>query len=94
MYQVVVFHHAEEEHVDEFLRFMGLVTEAVAGADGLIEFTTWREAGSSRLIAISRWTSADAFDAALPRIMSLSDQRRPEWSARPDEIVATERVDR
>jgi heme-degrading monooxygenase HmoA len=94
MYQVIVFHYAEEEHVDEFLRFMGRVTDAVAGADGLIEFTTWREPGSGRLVAVSRWTSADAFAAARPRVMSLADQRRPEWSARPDELVATESVDR
>jgi quinol monooxygenase YgiN len=94
MYQVIVFHHAEEEHVDDFVQFMGRVTEAVAGADGLIEFTAWREPGSSRLVAVSRWTSAEAFNAALPRVMSLSDQRRPEWSARPDEMIATERVGR
>jgi hypothetical protein len=41
---------------------------------------------------VSRWTSAEAFAAALPRVMSLSDQRHEEWTARPDELIAAERV--
>ena len=93
MHQVIVFHHARPEYVDDFLAFMARVTEAVEGADGLLEFTTWREPGSSRLVAVSRWTSAAAFTAALPRVLSLADQRRAEWTERPDELVAGERVE-
>jgi heme-degrading monooxygenase HmoA len=93
VHQVVVFHHPRPEFVEDFLAFMGRVTEAVEGAEGLLEFSTWREPGDARLVAVSRWTSAEAFAAALPRVMSLSDQRREEWTARPDELIAAERVD-
>jgi quinol monooxygenase YgiN len=93
MHQVIVFHHAHDDHVDAFADFMGRVIATVAGADGLIEFSAWRDVGSSRLVATSRWTSAEAFQAALPLVTSLAAERRPEWTVRPDELFVTERLD-
>jgi quinol monooxygenase YgiN len=93
MHQVIVFHHADDAHVEAFTEFMGRVTTAVAGADGLLEFSSWREVGSARLVATSRWTSAEAFQAALPLVMSRSGERRPEWTTAPDEVFITERLD-
>ena len=87
MHQVVVFHHARPEHADAFLAFMARVTAAVEGAEGLLEFSSWRETGTSRLIAVSRWESAEAFEAALPRVRSLAGERREEWTDRPDELL-------
>ena len=84
----MAIHHPRQEHVDEFLAFMKRVEQAVAGADGLIEFTSWREAGGARLVGYARWESQEAFAAAMPRIMSLSGERRDEWSERPDELLA------
>ena len=92
MHLVVVFHHARPEHADDFLAFMGRVTEAVQGAEGLLEFSSWREPGTSRLVAVSRWESAEAFEAALPRVRSLAPERREEWTDQPDEIVRADRV--
>jgi quinol monooxygenase YgiN len=83
----IAIHHAQPEHVEAFLDFMSRVRQATAHADGLIDFTSWRDTQSGRLVAMSRWEAQDAFSAALPLIMSLSDQRRAEWSERPDELM-------
>jgi quinol monooxygenase YgiN len=91
MFQAIAIHHARAEHAEEFLAFMHRVQAAVAGAPGLIEFTTWREAANgTRLFGHSRWESEDAFRAALPTIMSLGPERRAEWSERPDELLLLE----
>jgi hypothetical protein len=88
MFQTIAIHHAVPEHADAFLAFMGRVTEAVAGAPGLLEFSSWREPGEGgRLVAVARWESPEAFQAAAPRIMSLSGERRPEWSSAPDDLL-------
>jgi quinol monooxygenase YgiN len=90
MFQAMATHHAVPEHREAFLAFMEQVIEATAGAEGLIEFTGWAEADGPRLFGLSRWESAEHFRAALPTIGSLRDQRRPEWSDRPDEVVTFE----
>jgi heme-degrading monooxygenase HmoA len=90
MFQAIAIHHARREHAADFLAFMHRVVAAVGAAPGLVEFTTWREAQSSRLVAVSRWESEDAFRAALPTIMSLGPERREEWSERADELVLLE----
>jgi heme-degrading monooxygenase HmoA len=90
MFQAIAIHHARPEHADEFLAFMRRVIDHVGDAPGLIEFTGWREAQGTRLIGFSRWESADAFEAALPRIGGLRHERREEWSEREDELLLLE----
>lgn len=87
MFQAIAIHHAAPEHAEAFMAFMHRVIEAVGDAPGLIEFTAWREQGTSRLVGLSRWESPEAFQAALPTIMSMGDERRPEWSERPDDAL-------
>ncbi|HEX2102228.1 MAG TPA: antibiotic biosynthesis monooxygenase [Solirubrobacteraceae bacterium] len=87
MFQAIAIHHARPEHAEEFVAFMHRVIEHVGDAPGLIEFTGWREANGSRLFGFSRWESADAFQAALPRIESMTSERRDEWSEREDEVL-------
>jgi heme-degrading monooxygenase HmoA len=87
MFQAIAIHHARPEHVDEFLGFMARVIATVGDAPGLIDFRSWRETQSSRLIGQSRWESEQAFRAALPTILSLAPERREEWSDRPDEVL-------
>jgi quinol monooxygenase YgiN len=90
MLQAIAVHHARPEHAADFLAFMHRVIEHVGAAPGLIEFTAWREGQGSRLVGLSRWESAADFQAALPLIMGLSGERRPEWSERDDELLVLE----
>ena len=90
MLQAIAIHHAHPDHADAFLEFMHRVIDHVGAAPGLIEFTAWREPGGTRLFGFSRWESADAFQAALPSIGGLRGERRPEWSAREDELLLLE----
>jgi hypothetical protein len=39
------------------------------------------------LIGFSRWDSQASFEAALPQIGQFSDQRQPDWSTQPDELL-------
>jgi quinol monooxygenase YgiN len=87
MVQAVAIHHAVPEHREAFLAFMQRVIDATAGAPGLLEFKGFAEAGGTRLFGFSRWESAEAFQAALPTILSLAPERRPEWSDRDDELL-------
>ena len=86
-FQTIAIHDVRPEHSDAFLAFMHEVEGAVAGAPGLLEFRSYREAGSDRLVAVARWESPDAFSAAAPAIMGMSDRRRPEWTAGEDQLL-------
>jgi Antibiotic biosynthesis monooxygenase len=88
MFQAIAVHHAVPEHQEAFLAFCQRVIDATADAPGLLEFSAFAEAGGSRIFGLSRWESAEAFQAALPTIMSLAPDRRPEWSDRDDELLA------
>ncbi len=90
MLQTIAIHHVVPEHADAFLAFMGRVTEAVSGAAGLHEFSSWQEAGGGRLVAVARWESMEAFQAAAPAIMGMSSERREEWTSAPDDLFILE----
>ena len=90
MFQAIAIHHARPEHAEDFLAFMHRVRAAVGEPPGLIDFTTWRDTRSSRLVGHSRWESDAHFRAALPLIMSLGPERREEWSERPDDLLLLE----
>jgi heme-degrading monooxygenase HmoA len=87
MFQAIAIHHARPEHAEEFMAFMRRVIDVVGDAPGLIEFRGWRDGPTSRLIGLSRWESEQAFRDALPTIMSLSGERREEWSEREDDVL-------
>lgn len=87
MFETIAIHDVRPEHQGEFLGFMRKVEQAVAGADGLISFGSYREAGG-RLVGVGHWESESAFIAAMPRIVGLADQRRPEWTASEDQLLA------
>jgi hypothetical protein len=62
--------------------------EAVAqGSRGMLQFGSWRDEGSNRLVGLSMWESREAFEAALPRITSLSGERKADWTERPDDVL-------
>ena len=88
----IAIHHAAPEHEEAFIAFMHDVVAATEGAPGLLAFEACRHPdGTVRLVAgalgVSTWESAEAFQAGLERIGSLSHLRRPEWSAKPDEVI-------
>ena len=64
-----------------------MVAAKTAGAPGLLEFTACREPSGAYLAGFSRWESAEAFQAALPTVLSLAPLRKPEWSTKPDERI-------
>ena len=87
MFQTIAVHDVLPEHRDAFLAFMRRVEQRVAGADGLLEFGSYVDGQSGRLVGFGRWTSQEAFTAALPRLMSLSADRRPEWTDADDVLL-------
>jgi quinol monooxygenase YgiN len=91
VFTAIAIHHPHPDHVDDFVAHMRLVVETTAGADGLEQFTCWRE-DDGRLVGYSRWESRDAFQAALPLIASNADRRRPEWSVADDELLQLEEI--
>jgi hypothetical protein len=72
------------------LAFMHRVLAATEGAPGLIGFDACRELSQGVLAGYSRWASRADFEAALPRIMSLAPERKPEWTTKPDEVLMLE----
>ena len=87
MFLTIAVHHSHPDHVEDFADHMRRVMAATDGADGLIEFTSWREADGTTLIGHATWASRAAFEAALPRIGSLADRRRPEWTVADDQVM-------
>lgn len=87
MIQTIAIHHVRLEHRAAFLAFMAKVETAVADASGLIDFTSWVDALSGWLVGVGRWESQQAFEAAMPQIMSLSSERQDHWTERPDELL-------
>ena len=86
MFTAIAIHHHHPDHVDDLVAHMNLVVETTSGADGLVEFTCWRE-DDGRLIGYSRWESREAFEGALPLIGANRDRRRPEWTLADDELL-------
>ncbi len=91
MFTAIAIHHPHPDHVDDFVAHMRLVVDTTSGAEGLIEFSCWRE-DDGRLIGYSRWESREAFEAALPRIGANADRRRPEWTIEDDELLQLEEI--
>jgi hypothetical protein len=86
VFTAIAIHHPHPDHVHDFVAHMRLVIETTAGAEGLIEFSCWREE-DGRLIGYSRWESREAFGAALPLIGANRDRRRSEWTVADDELL-------
>jgi hypothetical protein len=91
VFTAIAIHHPHPDHVDDFVAHMRLVVETTAEADGLLEFSCWREA-DGRLIGYSRWESHEAFEAAMPLIGANADRRRPEWTIRDDELLELDEI--
>ena len=87
MIQTIALHDVRPEHLDAFRAFLGKVEAAVAGAPGLIDIGSWRDGMSGRLVAVARWESQAAFEAAAPAIMGLATERDPAWTDRPDDLM-------
>ena len=87
MFQVTAVHHAVPEHRDTFLAFCHRVVAAVGDAPGCVEFSVWGAPDGPTLYGFSRWETPEHFEAALPKIMALAPDRRPEWSSRDDDVI-------
>jgi quinol monooxygenase YgiN len=91
MFTAIAIHHPHREHVEELAAHMRVVVETTSGAEGLVEFSCWRE-DDGRLIGYSRWESREAFEAALPRIGANAERRRPEWTIADDELLQLDEI--
>ena len=87
LYVVIAIHHPKPEHLETFLAFMRRVETVAGGSPGMLRFGSWREEGGKRLIGLSMWESKEAFEASLPQIMSLHEERSPDWSEHPDDVL-------
>jgi len=87
VFQIIAVHHAVPEHRDAFLAFCHRVVDAVQGAPGLIEFSVFGAPDGPTIYGFSRWETPEHFQAAMPTIMSLAPDRRPEWSAKEDDVL-------
>ncbi len=87
MFTAIALHYAVPEHEATFLVYMGRVIAATRDAPGLLEFRSCHDTQSGALAGFSRWESEAAFRAALATIGSLATERRPEWSAAPDQLL-------
>jgi heme-degrading monooxygenase HmoA len=91
VFVALTYHHPHPDHVDDLMGHMERVVELVRErAEGLHEFSCWREAGGTRLLGLSRWESRASFEAAVPLITSRREHRRPEWSTADDETFVLE----
>lgn len=86
MFVAIAIHHVRPEHLDASIEFMWKTTAAVAGTAGLIEFKSYRDPSRPLLAGISRWRSAEDFQAAMPAIMSVTQFRKEEWTTQPDDL--------
>jgi quinol monooxygenase YgiN len=91
MFTAIAIHHPHPDHVGDLVAHMRLVVETTSGAEGLVEFSCWREA-DGRLIGYSRWESHEAFQAALPLIGANVARRRPEWTTEDDELLQLDEI--
>jgi heme-degrading monooxygenase HmoA len=86
----VAIHHVDPRYEPEMLEFMRRVVRATEGVPGLNEFKACRELTTGVLAGYSRWNSRTDFEAGLSTITSLSPERKPEWSLKPDDILLLE----
>lgn len=93
MFLTIAHHYPRPEHVEAFLAFMAEIEAGMSGTPGLVTLESFRDVVQPRLVAIGRWESAEAAQAGVPRLMSIGE-RKPEWSARPDEVFQLELVTR
>ena len=87
MFITIAIHHPRPEHVGELMAHMRRVVDHTGSPQGMLDFVCTREDGGSRLLAVARWESPAAFEAALPRITALAVERDDAWSERPDELI-------
>jgi uncharacterized protein YndB with AHSA1/START domain/quinol monooxygenase YgiN len=91
-FAATAFHFYADEYREAFQDFCERVLKHAAGASGLLRFELLHDAAGKRLIGASLWESRAAFQAALPTILALGAERRPEWSARPDESYFSDSI--
>jgi len=92
-FAVTAFHYYVDEHRAAFEDFCRRVMQHVAGTPGLVRFELLHDGAGKRLVGSSLWETRAAFEAALPVIMALAPERKPEWSARPDERLSGDVVE-
>jgi heme-degrading monooxygenase HmoA len=65
-YIFMAVHYPEPGRRDQVYASMARMAAGASGTPGLIEIGPWLEPGGERVIGLSRWESAAAFEAAMP----------------------------
>jgi heme-degrading monooxygenase HmoA len=90
MFVAIAIHHVTPEHTEDMLAFMRRVIDRTTGSPGLIGFEACRDVESGALAGYSRWESQADFEAGLEAITSLRNERNPEWTDKPDQVITLE----
>ena len=87
MFVAVAIHHAAPEHEEAFIDFMRKVIDATVPSPGLLDFRACRDPVKGFLAGYSVWEDEASFRAALGKITSLGQLRKPEWTTQDDELI-------
>jgi len=87
MFIHLAIQYPKPEHADDVLASMNRVESAAHGAPGLVEIGAWRDQHSDRLLGLSVWESAEAFQTSAERIFApVADDPFDDWCLRPPEV--------
>jgi quinol monooxygenase YgiN len=82
-------HYPKPEHVEDLLGAMYRLADAVRDVPGLLQMAAFHDELNDRILAVSIWDSAAAFQAAGPRMMPIISQTPfDSWERKPREITA------
>jgi len=65
-YIFMAMHYPAAGKLDEVHASMRRMAESAAGTPGLLEIGPWLDRDRTRVVGISKWTSREAFEAAMP----------------------------
>jgi uncharacterized protein YciI/quinol monooxygenase YgiN len=92
----LLYHYPKADHLDEFLAAMVTVRDAMAAVPGCLEVGMWREPSTRAVVAVTRWSSPEAFAAGRQRLaagdlpIAFTDwEYRDRVPARLEEISST-----
>ncbi|MEU8238913.1 antibiotic biosynthesis monooxygenase [Actinoplanes missouriensis] len=79
-YLAQAIHYPKPEHRDDLIAAMGRMRAASAAVDGLEEIGGFEDADAGRLVAISVWSSLEAFQAGMAQLgAAIADVPFDEW---------------
>ena len=86
-------HYPKPEHVDDVLGAMSGIAEAAGNVAGLESIGAFSDAETGRIVAVSIWSSPEAFQAGTQVLFaSLADVPFDAWERQPRELLVLPEV--